>query len=53
MAAYAKEVYFDEYCESCKHAAKKGYEDPCNECLNNFFNYDSHKPTEYVPAEKA
>lgn len=50
MSNGEKEVYFDEYCESCKHAEKAGHEDPCHECLTNFFNYDSHKPTEYDPA---
>lgn len=45
-----KEVYFDKYCETCEHADKHGWEDPCNECLTNFVNYNSHKPTEYKPA---
>lgn len=53
MVAGEKEVYFDEYCETCKYSNLAGHEDPCHECLTNFFNYDSHKPTEYEPAEKA
>lgn len=39
-----KEVYFDEYCETCKYESLKGYEDPCDNCLEHPYNYDSHKP---------
>ena len=39
-----REVYFDQYCNKCLHYKKKGSEDPCNECLNNPYNEDSHKP---------
>lgn len=39
-----KEVYFDQYCKICKHLDKNAEEDPCWDCLNRGWNYDSHKP---------
>lgn len=39
-----KEVYFDEYCSTCKHEALAGHEEPCTSCLERPYNYDSHKP---------
>lgn len=42
-----KEVYFNEYCKTCKHENLKEHEDPCHECLENPFNYDSHKPVNW------
>lgn len=28
-----KEVYFDQYCKSCKHHGLEESKDPCNDCL--------------------
>ena len=42
-----KEVYFDEYCGSCKHKSKNEDETPCDECLENPVNLNSHKPVKY------
>ena len=42
-----KEVYFDQYCKTCKHAKKDSYEDPCFECLDNPVNLYSHKPVKW------
>lgn len=42
-----KEVYFDQYCKSCKNWEKKECEDPCNECLGVPANTHSHKPVKY------
>ena len=42
-----KEVYFDEYCPKCAHWTKMPDDDPCWDCLNQGWNYDSHKPTKY------
>lgn len=39
-----KEVYFDQYCKTCKHFEKKEEEDPCYECLGEPINAYSHKP---------
>lgn len=43
-----KEVYYDIYCETCKHKDAKEWEEPCNECIDNFVNLYSHKPINYV-----
>ena len=52
-----KEVYFHEYCETCKRKdvktpADKGW-DICNECLSNPVNLQSHKPVKYEEKKKA
>lgn len=47
-----KEVYFHQYCETCKHKDKKDNEEPCFECLDNPINLYSHKPVKYEQAEQ-
>ena len=42
-----KEVRFDEYCPLCVHCAKDASEDPCWDCLNQGWNYNSHMPTKF------
>lgn len=42
-----KIVRFDEYCKKCKHKDKKEDETPCDECLDNPVNVDSHKPVKF------
>lgn len=46
-----KEVYFHEYCKTCKRSEVKSTTDPdwhkCNECLSYPVNLHSHKPTNY------
>ena len=42
-----KEVYFHLYCPNCKHTDADAWDDPCDECLNNPSNIDSHKPINY------
>ncbi len=52
-----KEVYFSLYCHKCKWRDKMGdpemtadgysENDKCHECLENPYNYDSHKPVNY------
>lgn len=42
-----KEVYFNEYCKTCKHFELKEHEGPCHECLNNPVNMHSHKPVNW------
>lgn len=42
-----KEVYFGNYCESCKYEQTDETDDPCNECLSYPENVDSHKPIHY------
>ena len=47
-----KEVYFDYYCEKCKHYSKKEWDEPCNECLAVPANVHSHKPVNYEAKEE-
>lgn len=42
-----KEVYFDEYCETCEYKDLKESDDPCDECLAEPARVDSHKPLKY------
>ncbi len=42
-----KEVWFDQYCKTCKYSSNKDYEDPCNDCLDYPGNVDSHKPVNW------
>lgn len=39
-----KEVYFNQYCKTCKYADYNEDEDPCDECLAESVNLYSHKP---------
>ena len=39
-----KIVNFEKYCKFCKYMDTKEHEDPCNSCLENPVNDDSHKP---------
>lgn len=47
-----KEVYFDQYCKTCKHADRKEEDDPCCDCLAEPTNSYSHKPVRYEEKEK-
>lgn len=42
-----KEVYFHEYCKQCKHEKVKETENPCDECLGEPINWNSHRPVKY------
>lgn len=42
-----KIVDFHKYCPTCKHTAKSGYEEPCDECLKEPVNLFSHKPVKF------
>ena len=33
-----KEVYFDQYCKTCKNVNSKATDEPCNNCLSNPMN---------------
>lgn len=52
MQSKDKIVAFHEYCYKCKHRDLYGYEEPCNECLNNPTNVNSRKPVKYEEDEK-
>lgn len=42
-----KMVFYDEYCPKCKNWKTDEVKDPCNECMDQPFNYDSHKPINF------
>lgn len=42
-----KEVSFYDYCPQCKYYDVSGAEEPCDECLSNPSNIDSHKPVNF------
>ena len=46
-----KEVYFHEYCKTCKHRSVKNNEEPCDECLSEPTNLNTHKPVNYEKKE--
>ena len=42
-----KTVYFGQYRKSCKYRKLNDSKDPCNTCLANPTNTDSHLPLSY------
>ena len=46
-----KEVYFDKYCKTCKHKSLKETEAPCDECLGEPLNWNTHRPVKYDKKE--
>lgn len=42
-----KEVYFDQYCKTCKYEKIPEAKEPCYECLTNPVNLYSHKPVKW------
>lgn len=42
-----KEVYFHQYCKTCKDKNTSEEDAPCRDCLAQPVNTDSHKPVEY------
>lgn len=47
MEELYKEVYYSQYCSTCKHRDLPEDKDPCHECLNNPMNVYSHKPVNW------
>lgn len=47
-----KEVNFHEYCKKCRHEKVKETETPCDECMTEFLNLNSHRPVKYAEKEK-
>ena len=47
-----KEVYFGDYCKSCKHYKLREDEDPCDECLSASVNLYSHRPIKWEQSTK-
>lgn len=47
MENKTKEVFFHQYCPTCENHDLPESEDPCNECLGEPSNENSHKPVNY------
>lgn len=47
MEINEKMVYYNEWCDKCKHWNVVETEDPCNDCLNTPVNADSRKPVRW------
>lgn len=47
---YMKEVLYCDYCARCKYCNEPEEEEHCEECLKQPYNYNSHKPVEFVEA---
>ena len=47
MENRTKEVMYKDYCPKCIYAELEEVEDPCNECLNQGYNENSHKPIKF------
>lgn len=46
-----KEVYYHKYCVDCKHRKVANTEEPCNECLSEPTNLNTHRPVKYEKKE--
>ena len=42
-----KEVYFHEYCKKCEHKKLSETDSPCDECLAEATNLNTHRPVRY------
>lgn len=49
MYVLYKEVDFYKYCSTCKYEQTPCEDDPCDECLSNPYNINSHKPVKWQP----
>lgn len=45
-----KEVLYINWCPKCEYYTKSEILDPCNECLTQGWNIDSHKPINFKEA---
>ena len=48
-----KEVYFDNFCYLCKYKDNAEEQDPCDRCLNEPVNENSHTPLYYERKERS
>lgn len=47
MSDIQKKIVDFTYCNQCKHKNLKDTEDPCNYCLTQNYNDNSHLPVSY------
>ena len=52
MSEGYKEVYFCQYCKSCKYEKLSEHDNPFYYCLSESVNTYSHKPVYYEEADK-
>ena len=48
MESKQKEAWFWMYCKHCALKNKSEEHPTCNDCLNQPYNEDSHKPVNYI-----
>lgn len=46
-----KEVYFEIWCPKCEYEETEETDDPCNGCLDQPWNINSHKPIYFKEKE--
>ena len=51
METNTKEVYFDIFCPLCEHWKTNEADSPCDECLAQGYNENSHTPIKYKAKE--
>ncbi|MCC8151363.1 MAG: hypothetical protein LIO96_07910 [Lachnospiraceae bacterium] len=51
MEQQYKEVDFHTYCPTCKYAKQAENEKPCDACLEECVNVNSHKPVKWEEKE--
>ena len=51
MESKEKIVDYFQYCPRCQHYLTSDTEDPCDECLRECVNIDSHKPINFKEKE--
>lgn len=47
-----KEVDYSKYCETCEHREVNEVEEPCNTCLEQFWNEGTDQPINYKEKDK-
>ena len=47
-----KEVYFHQYCKTCKNEKLTEQDETCNYCLDHPINLQSHKPVNWEEKKK-
>lgn len=51
MELKMKLVQFENYCKTCAHKKVVETDEPCNTCLTNPANENSHKPVNYIKGD--
>lgn len=53
MESKNKLVEFNQYCYKCVYKDLLDIQEPCNECISNPVNENSHKPVKFQEAKDA